>query len=112
MAQDGTTRHDAGWGAGLGGFVRNTGYVPIEEKRATSFGRVAGSYDQVRPGPAAAAVDWLVPAGCAVAVDLAAGTGLFTRALEGPGADVVPVEPGGTIRGALPAPPPRPPALP
>src|SRR5258708_38195927 len=101
MAQDGTTRHDAGWGAGLGGFVRNTGYVPIEEKRATSFGRVAGSYDQVRPGPAAAAVDWLVPAGGAGAGDLAAGAGLFTRALGRRGADVGPAEPAGRMRGGL-----------
>jgi len=77
--------------------------VPFEEKRATSFGRVAGSYDQVRPGPAAAAVDWLVPAGCAVAVDLAAGTGLFTRALEGRVADVIAVEPDGRMRDVLAA---------
>ena len=77
--------------------------MPFEEKRATSFGRVAGSYDQVRPGPAAAAVDWLVPAGCAVAVDLAAGTGLFTRALEGRVADVIAVEPDGRMREVLAA---------
>jgi len=44
------------------------------EAGATSFGSVAGSYDRVRPGPAPAAVDWLLPAGCPVAVDLAAGT--------------------------------------
>ena len=48
---------------------------------ATSFGNVADSYDRVRPGPAPGALDWLVPAGLRVAVDLAAGTGLFTRAL-------------------------------
>jgi SAM-dependent methyltransferase len=77
--------------------------VSFEEKRATSFGRVAGSYDQVRPGPAAAAVDWLLPAGCAVAVDLAAGTGLFTRALEGRVAHVVAVEPDGRMREVLAA---------
>jgi hypothetical protein len=39
------------------------------EENATSFGSVAGSYERVRPGPAPDAVDWLVPAGCAVAVD-------------------------------------------
>jgi SAM-dependent methyltransferase len=89
--------------AGLAGIVRNTGGVPIEEKRATSFGRVAGSYDQVRPGPAEAAVDWLLPAGCAVAVDLAAGTGLFTRALEGRVADVIAIEPDGRMREVLAA---------
>ena len=75
--------------------------MPFEEKRATSFGRVAGSYDQVRPGPAAAAVDWLLPAGCAVAVDLAAGTGLFTRALDGRVEDIIAVEPDGRMREVL-----------
>lgn len=77
--------------------------MPFVEKRATSFGRVAGNYDRVRPGPAAAAVDWLLPAGCAVAVDLAAGTGLFTRALEGRVAEVVAVEPDGRMREVLAA---------
>jgi SAM-dependent methyltransferase len=77
--------------------------VPFEEKRATSFGQVAGSYDQVRPGPAAAAVDWLLPAGCATAVDLAAGTGLFTRALEERVPQVVAVEPDARMRGVLAA---------
>jgi SAM-dependent methyltransferase len=75
--------------------------VPFEETRATSFGRVAGSYDQVRPGPAPAAVDWLLPAGCAVAVDLAAGTGLFSRVLEGRATEVVAVEPDGRMREVL-----------
>jgi len=77
--------------------------MPFEEKRATSFGRIAGSYDQVRPGPASTAVDWLLPAGCAVAVDLAAGTGLFTRAIEGRVAEVVAVEPDGRMREVLAA---------
>jgi ubiquinone/menaquinone biosynthesis C-methylase UbiE len=77
--------------------------VPFEETRATSFGRVAGSYDQVRPGPAAAAVDWLLPAGCAIAVDLAAGTGLFTRALGERVPEVVAVEPDGRMREVLAA---------
>jgi SAM-dependent methyltransferase len=67
--------------------------MSVNEKEATSFGSVADSYDRVRPGPAPAALDWLVPAGCAVAVDLAAGTGLFTRALLGRAARVVAVEP-------------------
>jgi len=70
---------------------------------ATSFGSVAGSYDRVRPGPAPAAVDWLLPADCAVAVDLAAGTGLFTRALEGRAGQVVAVEPDERMRQVLAA---------
>jgi hypothetical protein len=61
------------------------------EERATSFGSVAEAYDRVRPGPAPAAVDWLLPAGCDAAVDLAAGTGLFTRALKGRARQVVAV---------------------
>jgi len=77
--------------------------VSDEEESATSFGSVAGSYDRVRPGPAPAAVDWLVPAGCAVLVDLAAGTGLFTRALEGRARQVVAVEPDERMRHVLAA---------
>jgi SAM-dependent methyltransferase len=73
------------------------------EANATSFGSVADSYDRVRPGPAPAAVEWLVPASCAVAIDLAAGTGLFTRALEGQAGQVVAVEPDERMRQVLAA---------
>jgi len=73
----------------------------VNEAKATSFGSVADSYDQVRPGPVPAAVDWLVPAGCQVAVDLAAGTGLFTRALPGRSARVIAVEPDARMREVL-----------
>jgi SAM-dependent methyltransferase len=75
--------------------------VTTNEEEATSFGSVADSYDRVRPGPAPAALDWLVPAGCEVAVDLAAGTGLFTRALAGRVARVVAVEPDARMREVL-----------
>jgi SAM-dependent methyltransferase len=75
--------------------------VTVNEAKATSFGSVADSYDQVRPGPVPAAVDWLVPAGCQVAVDLAAGTGLFTRALLGRSARVIAVEPDARMREVL-----------
>ena len=75
--------------------------MTVNEERATSFGSVADSYDRVRPGPAPAALDWLVPAGCEVAVDLAAGTGLFTRALRGRAARVVAVEPDARMRDVL-----------
>jgi SAM-dependent methyltransferase len=68
---------------------------------AGSFGRVAETYDRVRPGPAPAAVDWLIPAGCGAAVDLAAGTGLFTRALLGRVPDITAVEPDGRMRAVL-----------
>jgi SAM-dependent methyltransferase len=58
-----------------------------------SFGAIAEDYDRLRPGPPEAAVDWLVPAGCQVAVDLGAGTGLLTRALARKVPQVVAVEP-------------------
>jgi len=73
----------------------------MREELATSFGQVADSYDKVRPGPAPEAVDWLLPDGCLVAVDLAAGTGLFTRAVEGRVPRVVAVEPDERMRGVL-----------
>ena len=62
---------------------------------------MAESYDRVRPGPAAAALDWLVPADCGLAVDVAAGTGLFTRALTGRAGQVVAVEPDARMRAVL-----------
>lgn len=71
--------------------------------RASSFGRVADDYDRLRPGPAAEALDWLVPPGCATAVDLGAGTGLFTRALHQKVADVIAVEPDERMRAVLTA---------
>jgi SAM-dependent methyltransferase len=60
-------------------------------ERAMSFGAVAVDYDRLRPRPAPAAVRWLVPEGTALAVDLAAGTGLLSRAL--PADQVLSVEP-------------------
>jgi SAM-dependent methyltransferase len=75
--------------------------VSANGEQATSFGWVADSYDRVRPGPPAAALDWLVPAGCQVAVDLAAGTGLFTRALLGRVPRVIAVEPDPRMREVL-----------
>ncbi len=58
-----------------------------------SFGAIADDYDRLRPGPPDAAVDWLVPEHCQVAVDLAAGTGLLSRALASRVAQVIAVEP-------------------
>ena len=43
-----------------------------------SFGSIAEDYDGLRPQAPQQAVDWLVPPGCEVAVDVGAGTGLFT----------------------------------
>ena len=75
--------------------------VTFDAEKATSFGNVAESYDRVRPGPPPEALDWLVPDGCEVAVDLAAGTGLFTRGLLGRSARVVAVEPDARMREVL-----------
>jgi SAM-dependent methyltransferase len=62
-------------------------------ERAMSFGLIADDYDRLRPGPPDEAVDWLVPAGCEVAVDLGAGTGLLTRKLMSRAGRVIAVEP-------------------
>jgi SAM-dependent methyltransferase len=58
-----------------------------------SFGAVAGDYDRLRPSPPPEAVDWLLPDRRDVVVDLAAGTGLLTRALAGKVGHVIAVEP-------------------
>jgi SAM-dependent methyltransferase len=77
--------------------------VTAGEARATSFGQVANDYDRVRPGPPEEALDWLVPLDCAVAVDIAAGTGLFTRALLPRAGQVIAVEPDERMRAVLSA---------
>jgi SAM-dependent methyltransferase len=64
---------------------------------------VADDYDRLRPGPPADALDWLVPAGCEVAVDLGAGTGLFSRALARRVGQVTAVEPDERMRAVLAA---------
>jgi SAM-dependent methyltransferase len=72
-----------------------------------SFGAIADDYDRLRPGPPEAAVDWLVPERCRVAVDLAAGTGLLTRALARNVEQVVAVEPDERMAAVLAARSPR-----
>ncbi|MGH3396037.1 MAG: class I SAM-dependent methyltransferase [Streptosporangiaceae bacterium] len=72
-------------------------------ERAQSFGAIAGDYDRLRPPPAEAAVDWLVPPGARVVVDVAAGTGLLTRALARRVPRVIAVEPDGRMRAVLAA---------
>ena len=56
--------------------------VTDRQERALSFGSIAENYNELRPQAPQNAVDWLVPAGCGVAVDVGAGTGLFTRTLR------------------------------
>jgi SAM-dependent methyltransferase len=64
---------------------------------------VADDYDRVRPGPPDEALDWLVPQNCEIAVDVAAGTGVFTRALQRRAAHVIAVEPDDRMRAVLAA---------
>ena len=64
-----------------------------------SFGAIADDYDRLRPRPAPEAVRWLVPEGTALAVDLAAGTGLLSRSL--PANRVLAVEPDGRMAAVL-----------
>jgi SAM-dependent methyltransferase len=71
--------------------------------RARSFGAVAEDYDRLRPSPPPEAVAWLLPPGARTVLDLAAGTGLLTRALLAAGVDVVAVEPDDRMRAVLAA---------
>ncbi|MHA6796118.1 class I SAM-dependent methyltransferase [Pseudonocardia bannensis] len=73
------------------------------QQRATSFGEVAEDYDRLRPAPPQDAVAWLLPEDCAVAVDVAAGTGLLTRALARHVPRVTAVEPDPRMRAVLSA---------
>lgn len=75
--------------------------VTDRKERATSFGSIAQDYDGFRPKPPQQAVDWLVPPHCRVAIDLGAGTGLFTRALLDKAAEVIAVEPDARMRAVL-----------
>ena len=68
-----------------------------------SFGSIAEDYDELRPQAPQQAVGWLVPLRCEVAVDVGAGTGLFTRTLVGRVAQVVAVEPDARMRKVLTA---------
>jgi SAM-dependent methyltransferase len=77
--------------------------VASKAERAMSFGSIAEDYDRLRPMPPPAALDWLVPDACKVAVDVAAGTGLFTRALAEYADTVIAVEPDAGMRAVLSA---------
>jgi ubiquinone/menaquinone biosynthesis C-methylase UbiE len=70
-------------------------------QRSGSFGAVAEDYDRLRPGPVEEALDWLIPAGAQTVVDVAAGTGLLTRALAARVPEVIAVEPDDRMRAVL-----------
>jgi SAM-dependent methyltransferase len=69
--------------------------------RAGSFGGAASLYERYRPGPPAAAVDWVLPERVRTVVDLGAGTGALTRLLVGRADEVVAVEPDDRMRAVL-----------
>jgi SAM-dependent methyltransferase len=75
--------------------------VATKAERALSFGAIAEDYDRLRPTPPPEALDWLVPLDCNSAVDVAAGTGLFTRALAEYVDNVIAVEPDPQMRAVL-----------
>ncbi|MET7706671.1 class I SAM-dependent methyltransferase [Micromonospora sp. NPDC005413] len=78
----------------------------VDHTHALSFGVAAGDYDRFRPRYPEAAVRWALDAvtdGATPArvVDLGAGTGILTRALQALGHQVVPVEPDPGMRAQL-----------
>jgi SAM-dependent methyltransferase len=70
-------------------------------RQAESFGAAAEIYERVRPGYPDAAIDWLLPPGARVVLDLGAGTGKLTRQLAARGLEVLAVEPSGGMRETL-----------
>ncbi|MEU1585923.1 class I SAM-dependent methyltransferase [Micromonospora sp. NPDC005710] len=76
----------------------------VDHTHALSFGAAASDYDRFRPGYPEAAVSWALDGlSRARVVDLAAGTGLLSRAVLALGHDVVPVEPDEGMRTQLAA---------
>ncbi|MGD6978203.1 MULTISPECIES: class I SAM-dependent methyltransferase [Citricoccus] len=71
-----------------------------------AFRSTGRRYDAIRPSYPAGVVDFLVPAGARTAVDLGAGTGLFTALLDAHGLAVTAVDPSAAmlevLRAALP----------
>ncbi len=65
----------------------------MQTERSMSFGSIADQYNRLRPSPPPAAIDWLLPDRATFVVDLAAGTGLLSRAIGGKAGQVLAVEP-------------------
>jgi SAM-dependent methyltransferase len=81
-------------------------HLPEEEKaaRAGSFGEAANHYDNFRPGPPEAALDWILQGRAVSAVvDLGAGTGACTKMLLTRADQVTAVEPDDRMRAVLSA---------
>lgn len=78
--------------------------LPDDEKaeRASSFGEVAQHYDSFRPGPADAALSWVLEGRhVRAALDLGAGTGACTRLLVAHADQVSAVDPDERMRHVL-----------
>jgi len=73
----------------------------IHPAAATGFARAAAAYERGRPDYPPAAVDWLAGFIDGPVVDLAAGTGMLTRALVARGFDIVAVEPVAEMRARI-----------
>ncbi len=58
-----------------------------------SFGSIADQYNRLRPSSPQAAIDWILPDPATLVVDLAAGTGLLSRAIGGKAGQILAVEP-------------------
>jgi SAM-dependent methyltransferase len=69
--------------------------------RARSFGQIAAGYEAFRPGPPAAAIDWILDRPVTTVVDLGAGTGALSRLLVDRVPSVIAVEPDGAMREVL-----------
>ncbi len=68
---------------------------------AKSFGAVADDYDRLRSAPPDDVLDWLIPAGATDALEIGAGTGLFTRKLAERVPHVTAIEPDARMRSVL-----------
>ena len=73
----------------------------IHPAAATGFARAADAYERGRPGYPPDAIDWLAGFVDGPVVDLAAGTGMLTRALVARGLEVVAVEPVAEMRALI-----------
>lgn len=72
------------------------------QRRRTSFGSAAEAYAAGRPHYPREALQWCLPDDAAVALDLAAGTGILTSELLDLGLDVIAVEPLAEMRALVP----------
>jgi ubiquinone/menaquinone biosynthesis C-methylase UbiE len=71
--------------------------------RATSFGQQAAAYDRGRPDYPAEAVEWMLSGVGSDVVDVVAGTGKLSRAIQATGRTVVAVDPDAAMLDTLAA---------